>query len=56
VDRGIHAGNIVRDVAKVAGGGGGGRPDIAQAGARDPSKLDAAIAAARTLVLSALGE
>jgi alanyl-tRNA synthetase len=56
VDRGIHAGNIVRDIAKVAGGGGGGRPDIAQAGARDPSKIDAAVTAARTLVLSALGE
>jgi alanyl-tRNA synthetase len=43
VARGLHAGNIVREVAKAAGGGGGGRPDFAQAGGRDPSRLDEAI-------------
>jgi alanyl-tRNA synthetase len=37
--RGAHAGNIVRELAKRAGGGGGGRPDMAQAGVKDPSKL-----------------
>jgi alanyl-tRNA synthetase len=37
------AGDLVREVAKVVGGGGGGRPDFAQAGGRDPSKIDAAI-------------
>ncbi len=46
----FHAGNIVREVAKVAGGGGGGRPDFAQAGARDPEKLADALQKARELL------
>jgi alanyl-tRNA synthetase len=54
VARGVHAGNIVRDVAKVAGGGGGGRPDIAQAGAKDASRVDQALAEARRLGTEAL--
>lgn len=43
VDKGIHAGNIIREVAKVAGGGGGGRPDMAQAGGKDLSRIDEAL-------------
>jgi len=43
VARGLNAGNIVRDTAKVVGGGGGGRPDLAQAGGRQPNKLDEAL-------------
>lgn len=43
VERGVHAGNIVREAAKVAGGGGGGRPDMAQAGGKDVSKIDEAL-------------
>ena len=54
VERGLHAGNLIREVAKVAGGGGGGRPDIAQAGARDASRLDAALDEARRLAIAAL--
>ncbi len=54
VDRGVHAGNLIREVAKVAGGGGGGRPDLAQAGAKDASKIDAALAEGRRLGLAAL--
>ncbi|MBK8797980.1 MAG: alanine--tRNA ligase [Anaerolineales bacterium] len=43
VKRGMHAGNIVRDAAKLMGGGGGGRPTLAQAGGRDSAKLEAAL-------------
>ncbi|QXM05975.1 alanine--tRNA ligase [Crassaminicella indica] len=44
VEKGIHAGNIIRQVAKIAGGGGGGKPTMAQAGAKDISKIDEALA------------
>lgn len=54
VERGVHAGNLVREIARAAGGGGGGRPDIAQAGARDPSRLPEALEVARTLGRQAL--
>jgi alanyl-tRNA synthetase len=40
----VHAGKLVQEIAKVVGGGGGGRPDLAQAGGKDPEKLDAALA------------
>jgi len=43
VERGVHAGNIIRDVAKIVGGGGGGRPDMAQAGGRNPDALPGAL-------------
>jgi len=41
--RGLHAGHIVRAVAKVVGGGGGGRPTMAQAGGRDKSRISEAL-------------
>jgi len=50
VQRGFHAGNLLREIAKVAGGGGGGRADFAQAGGRDASKLDEALARAKELI------
>jgi len=46
----FNAGNIVREVAKVAGGGGGGRPDFAQAGGKLPEQLPAALDKARELI------
>jgi alanyl-tRNA synthetase len=46
----FHAGNIIKRLAPIVGGGGGGRPDFAQAGGKDPSKLDAAVAAAYELL------
>jgi alanyl-tRNA synthetase len=54
VGRGVHAGNLVREIAKIAGGGGGGRPDIAMAGARDISRLDLAMEEARRLAFSSV--
>lgn len=45
--KGIQAGNIVKQAAVIAGGGGGGRPDFAQAGGKDASKIDEALNAAR---------
>jgi len=51
---GAHAGNIVREVAKIAQGGGGGRPDSATAGGRDASKMKDALAAAKDVLLSML--
>lgn len=48
--KGIHSGNIIRDVAKTVGGGGGGRPDMAQAGGKDVSKLDEALRSAIKIV------
>ncbi|WP_058485621.1 alanine--tRNA ligase [Defluviitalea phaphyphila] len=43
VKKGAHAGNMIREIAKVAGGGGGGRPNMAQAGGKDISKIDKAL-------------
>lgn len=43
IDSGIHCGKIIKEVAKIAGGGGGGRADMAQAGGKLPEKLDDAI-------------
>ena len=48
IKKGLKAGDWVREVAKVAGGGGGGRPDMAQAGGKDPAKIDEALAAGRS--------
>ena len=48
--KGLHAGNIVREVAKVVGGGGGGRPNMAQAGGSDSTKLPEALNKARELI------
>ena len=54
VDKGLHAGNLARDTAKVVGGGGGGRPDMAQAGGRDAGKLDEALSGVPELVRESL--
>lgn len=54
LDRKLHAGLLVKEVAKVALGGGGGRPDMAQAGGKDPAKLDEALAKAYEVVKSQL--
>ena len=50
LDKEIHSGNIVREVAKIAGGKGGGRPNMAQAGASDVSKVDQALSYASEVI------
>ena len=52
---GVKAGDVVREVAKLAGGGGGGRPDSAMAGAKDVSKLDDALSAVSGIVKNIIG-
>ncbi|MGD9736748.1 MAG: alanine--tRNA ligase, partial [Solirubrobacterales bacterium] len=54
VARGLSAAALVREAAPVVGGGGGGRDEMAQAGGRDPAKLDEALAAARGALEKAL--
>ena len=53
--RGLKAGDIVRQVAQLAGGSGGGRPHMAQAGGGDPDKLDEALAAVPAIVQQLVG-
>lgn len=50
VAKGAHAGNLVRELAKITGGGGGGRPDFAQAGGKDLAKIAEALAHAPTVL------
>ncbi len=50
VDRGLHAGRLAGQLAKVVGGGGGGRPSMAQAGGQDATKLDQALGQVPALV------
>ena len=48
--RRYHAGNIIKELARMVGGGGGGRPDFAQAGGKEPAKIDAALKRAEELI------
>lgn len=48
--RGAHAGNIIKELAKITGGGGGGRPEMAQAGGKDTAKLEEALGQARIII------
>ena len=43
LDKGVHCGKIIKEVAAVVGGGGGGRPDMAQAGGKNPEKINEAV-------------
>jgi alanyl-tRNA synthetase len=52
--KGLQAGKFIGGIAKICGGGGGGRPNLAQAGGRDPSKLAEALDSAKTQLHSAL--
>ncbi len=55
VETGVNAGKLIGGIAKIAGGGGGGAPDMAQAGGRNADKLDEALAAVADAVRAQLG-
>ena len=50
LDKGYHAGNMIKQIAAACGGGGGGKADMAQAGAKDASKIKDAFAVAESLI------
>jgi alanyl-tRNA synthetase len=54
VSKRVSAGDIVKEIAPIVGGGGGGRPTMARAGGKDPEKLPEALARARELIAAAL--
>ncbi len=56
ISRGVRAGDLVKELAGICGGRGGGRPHMAQGGIEDPTRVDEAMAAGHTRVLSILGE
>jgi alanyl-tRNA synthetase len=55
VARGVRAGDVVKEAASLIDGRGGGRPDLAEAGGKDASKLDAALASVTDIVRRGLG-
>ncbi len=48
VERDFHAGELIKNIAKIIGGGGGGKPSLAQAGGKDPARVEEALGAAKT--------
>jgi alanyl-tRNA synthetase len=54
VERGLDASRVIREIASLVGGGGGGRPDFAEAGGREPEKLGDALDAGQQLLVAAL--
>lgn len=53
--KGAHAGNLIKGIAALVGGGGGGRPNMAQAGGKNPAGIDGAIAEAAKVLAGQLG-
>jgi alanyl-tRNA synthetase len=51
VKRGFNAGNLAKEFATICGGGGGGKPQLAQAGGRDPGKIEQALARVKQVVV-----
>jgi alanyl-tRNA synthetase len=54
ISKGAHAGNMIKEIAKCVGGGGGGRPNMAQAGGKNPAGADMAIEQAKEILESQL--
>ena len=55
IKQGVKAGDIVKEIAPIVGGGGGGRPNMAQAGGKNASKLDEALAKAKAMIVEKIG-
>ena len=55
VAQGVHVGNLLRETAKITGGGGGGRPDMAQAGGKDAGRLEEALNQVEAILAKQLG-
>ena len=54
VKSGAHAGNLIKEIAPIVGGGGGGRPNMAQAGGKNPAGIEEAIAKAKEVAVAQL--
>ena len=50
VKKGAHAGNLIKEIASLVGGGGGGRPNMAQAGGKNPAGIDDALEKAKECI------
>lgn len=55
ISKGAHAGNMIKEIAKLVGGGGGGRPNMAQAGGKNPACADEAVAKAKEILEAQIG-
>ena len=55
IKKGAHAGNLIKEVASLVGGGGGGRPNMAQAGGKNPSGIPDALKKAKEVIISQIG-
>ena len=55
VQRGVHAGELIRELARITGGGGGGKPEMAQAGGKNPEKIEDALTTAQQRLQAILG-
>ena len=55
IAKGAPAGNIIKEIASLVGGGGGGRPNMAQAGGKNPAGIPDAIAEAKAVLESQIG-
>lgn len=56
VEEGVQAGKFIGQIAKICGGGGGGRPNFAQAGGKKPEKLESALETAKSELVAFLSE